>query len=464
MKILINLIFLFATLNLAAQAPSNFLLYSLKGFTGEQAVLFSIKGSETVAIDTVQKQSTGTFVFHNIEQYPAGMYSVYFNDSLYTELIFNKEDIIVETEVGDIVKNMQIRKSLENQILFDYWNFALEIRDSVTLLSIQKANLEKSKNATDYIKIKNIEKKILRYNSEIYQYVKTMNIDYRDYFAPKLLKSYIVPSFEEYQLDNPENKYEDEQQFYFEHFFDNIDFSDARFLNTKVIFVSLSDYMKAFGTPASTKNYIEIIDQVMDKAYANREVYNYCLDLFIQTFENSLWEEVFVHLIDHYYLTSYVANPEMGAYYAGLSARIKALKPGKLAPEILLQDTLGNIVNLHNTKAKAKIIVFYSSDCSHCAEALPSIIETYDMYKELGVEGFGICIDDNLNSWKKEINKFNMNWVNLSDLKGTQSPILQTYNITSTPTIIILNENNIIMDKPKNINDIHATLVQVLNL
>lgn len=93
-----------------------------------------------------------------------------------------------------------------------------------------------------------------------------MNIDYRDYFAPKLLKSYIVPSFEEYQLDNPENKYEDEQQFYFEHFFDNIDFSDARFLNTKVIFVSLSDYMKAFGTPASTKNYIEIIDQVMDKA------------------------------------------------------------------------------------------------------------------------------------------------------------------------------------------------------
>ncbi len=463
MRILLNIIFLFSALSVFAQDNSHYLYYSLEGFNGNTAVLFSIKGSENIALDTVKKQSTGAFVFQNIEKYPAGMYSVYFNDSLYTEVILNNEDVIIRTDIRNIVKYMKIQKSIENTILFDYWNFALIMRDSITDLSFKRNKIEQATYNSNHPDIIEIDKKIVIINNSLYTYVHNMKKEFPDKFAPKLLQSYMFPSFDKYQKENPNNQYKDEKSFYYDHFFDNIDFSDKRFVQTKVLFVSISDYMKTFGKPASTVNYIGIIDNVMKKASSNIFVYRYCLNLFMQTFENSIWEDVFVHLIDNYYLTSSVENPQLGNYYAGLSNRIKSLKPGKLAPNIILKDTSGNNQSLYSLSAKAKLIVFYSTECTHCAESMPALVEIYNMYKEQGLEAYGIALTDSASIWKKEIKTFKMNWINLSDLRGLRSPIIQTYNITSTPEIIILNKDNYIMYKPKNMEEIHATLVQLLN-
>ena len=456
-------IVLLISLENIANSQSNYLYYLLNEYKGNKAILFSTKGSDNTALDTAFRQSTGAFVFTHIEKYPAGMYRVYFNDSLYTEVIINGEDIVIESSASNIVMKMNIKKSIENSILFDYWKFALSIRDSITRLAWERDQIEQATYDSYHPDIIKINNRIEYFNNELYYYVQHTNTDYPVQFAPKLLKSYMVPSMEKFNQANLAHAYTSEKEFYYDHFFDNIDFSDARFVHTKVLFVSISDYMESFGKPASTENYNGIIKQVMTKASANQEVYRYCIDLFMRTFENSIWEDVMVNLIDNYYLKNYVNSPQLGIYYAGLSARIKSLKPGKLAPNIVLPDTSGNIQDLHKTKAKAKMIVFYSSDCSHCAEALPGLIEIYNMYKEQGLEAFGIAIDEDKKLWKNEINKLHLNWINLSDLKSMSSPLINTYNISNTPTIIILNKDNIIMSKPKNLNDIHATLLQLLN-
>jgi len=221
--------------------------------------------------------------------------------------------------------------------------------------------------------------------------------------------------------------------------------------------------MKTFSEPASTNNYVGIIDQVMSKASENKEVYIYCLNLFMLTFENSIWDDVTTYLIDKYYIPSNYFPPKMNEYYSDISNKIKSIKLGKEAPDIILQDIDGNIQNMKSTKAKAKLIVFYSSDCSHCEEALPGLIDIYNMYKDKGLEGFGIALDDNARKWKSEVKKLKLNWINLSDLKGLNSPLIKEYNISSTPTIIILDENNRIMSKPKDMAEVHATLLQLLN-
>lgn len=454
---------LFITISSASFSSGNYAYYLLKGFKGNKAILYDIIGSQSKAIDTAYRQSTGAFVFQDINKHPSGMYRIYFNDSIYTEVIFNKEDIVIESDVKNVIGEMKVKKSIENSILFSYWKFALMTRDSISRLSYEKDKIEKTTYNSNHPRIKEIEKKIADFNNELRYYVINVGKEYPNKFAPKLLKSYMYTDFEKYKKEHPKSTYQTEEAFYYDHYFDNIDFSDARFVNTKVLYVTISDYMKTYANPATTKNYTGIIDQVMNKAKANKEVYKYCLNLFMITFENSIWEDVTAYLIDKYYVPSNYYPPQMTEYYAGISKKIKSLKPGQVAPDIICNDIDGNLQNMKSIKAKAKLIVFYASDCSHCKEALPGLIDIYNMYKEKGLEGFGIALDDNSYKWKSEVKKLNLNWINLSDLKGLNSPFIKAYNISSTPTIIILNKDNIIMAKPKDMAEVHAVLVQLLN-
>ena len=442
---------------------NHYLYYSLKHFEGKRAILTSIIGSSNIPVDTAYKQSTGAFVFNNTEKYSTGMYRLIFNDTIYTEIIINNENIVIESDANNIIQNMIVKKSIENKILFNYWKYALMVRDTISILSFERDKIEKRTYDSNHPEIKKINKHIESLNDEIYYYIQRQKSEYPNLFAPKLLKSYIIPSMEKYNKLNPKNTYSNEKEFYFDHFFDNIDFSDKRFVNSKVLFVSISDFIETFGKPASTENYKKVIDKVMSHAKNDNSVYDYCVNLFMRTFENSIWEDVLVHLIDNYYMKTNNGNPKLGLYYSRFSSRIKALKPGVKSPNIILKDSSGQDINMHDIRAKAKMLVFYSSDCPHCIETIPSLVEIYNMYKSQGFEAIGIALDSSKDKWKEEIDKLNINWISISDLQGMASPIINTYNITSTPTIIILNKDNIIMTKPKNINDIHATLVELLN-
>jgi len=462
MKHLILIILSFLLLNVYSQTEQ-YLYYSLNNFNGNRVILTSIIGSSNIPIDTAYKQSTGAFVFNNIEKHPAGMYRLIFNDTIYTEIIINHENIVIESDANNIIQNMVVKKSIENKILFNYWKYALMVRDTISTLSFKRDKIEKRTYDSKHPEIIKINKHIEELNDEIYYYIERQIIEYPKLFAPLLLKSYVIPSMEKYNKQNPKKLYSVEKEFYFDHFFDNIDFSDQRFVNSKVLFVSISDFIETFGKPASTVNYIKVIDRVMSHAKENNAVYDYCVNLFMRTFENSIWEDVMVHIIDNYYMKTNNGKPKLGVYYSNMSNRIKALKPGVKSPNIIMQDMSGNTVNMHNINAKVKMLIFYSSDCPHCIESMPSLVEIYNMYKSKGLETIGIALDDTKSKWANKIKELNINWISISDLKGMSSPIISTYNITTTPTIIILNKDNIIMTKPKNINDIHATLVELLN-
>ncbi|OYT12114.1 MAG: hypothetical protein B6I18_01880 [Bacteroidetes bacterium 4572_112] len=459
--LVIVLLTMFGLNNIMAQ--SNTLFYNLNGFKGDKVVLFSTFGDQVKPIDTAYRQSTGAYVFFNINLLATGVYTVYFNDSLYTELIINKEDIVIRADAKNLMASIQVLKSQENKILFDYWNYAIEVKDSTMIYEYKIRKIELKTYDTDDARIVKMKARIKAMEDGIDKYVAYQAKKYPNSFAPKLLKAYMIPEIDSYNQKHPNKKYSSEQAFLKDHFFDNIDFNDERFLQTKVIYTVINDYIKTFGQPAATVNYNAVIDKVLSTAVVNNKVYEYCLDLFFRTFETSIYENVMVHLIDDYYLPYYSLSGVNTTYYSHLSERIKALKPGKKSPNIILKDTSGVLHNLYETDAKAKMIVFYSSDCPHCEDALPGLLEIFTMYQEQGLIAYGIAIDDDKELWKREIRKFSMNWTSVSDLKGLLSPYMDEFNIRTTPYIMILNKDNIIMKKPSDTNEIHSTLVQLLN-
>ncbi|TXF76379.1 TlpA family protein disulfide reductase [Chryseobacterium sp.] len=108
--------------------------------------------------------------------------------------------------------------------------------------------------------------------------------------------------------------------------------------------------------------------------------------------------------------------------------------------------------SLYDVKAKQKIIIFWSSTCSHCEAEIPKLLEKYNQLKASNVEVIGLSLDTEKDAYDKKVSA--LPWVNTTELKGWNSSFAETYNIHATPTYFILDENNTIIDKPEHVGDV----------
>lgn len=131
------------------------------------------------------------------------------------------------------------------------------------------------------------------------------------------------------------------------------------------------------------------------------------------------------------------ANVEMGAVF----------------PNYKFQSATNTIAkSLHDIKADKKVIVFWSSTCSHCESELPKLLEKYNDLKTKNIQVVAFSLDVDKNSYTSKIAAFP--WINDSELRGWNSNYVDTYNIHATPTYFILDANNKIISKPDHVGDV----------
>ncbi|ASW74802.1 thioredoxin [Chryseobacterium piperi] len=108
--------------------------------------------------------------------------------------------------------------------------------------------------------------------------------------------------------------------------------------------------------------------------------------------------------------------------------------------------------SIYDVKADKKVIVFWSSTCSHCESELPKLLEKYNDLKAKNVQVIGLSLDVDKDSYTKRIAAFP--WINDSELRGWNSTYSETYNIHATPTYFILDANNKIINKPDHVGNV----------
>ncbi|MBV8326034.1 TlpA disulfide reductase family protein [Chryseobacterium sp.] len=108
--------------------------------------------------------------------------------------------------------------------------------------------------------------------------------------------------------------------------------------------------------------------------------------------------------------------------------------------------------SIYDVKADKKVIVFWSSTCSHCESELPKLLEKYNELKAKNIQIIGLSLDVDKNSYTKRIAAFP--WINDSELRGWNSSYSETYNVHATPTYFILDANNKIINKPEHVGDV----------
>lgn len=112
--------------------------------------------------------------------------------------------------------------------------------------------------------------------------------------------------------------------------------------------------------------------------------------------------------------------------------------------------------SLYDVKADKKVIVFWSSTCSHCETELPKFIPYYSQMKAKNIEIVGLSLDVDKASFDSKAN--NYPWINDTELRGWNSSFAEKYNVHATPTYFILDKNNKIIAKPDHIADVLENL------
>jgi len=129
------------------------------------------------------------------------------------------------------------------------------------------------------------------------------------------------------------------------------------------------------------------------------------------------------------------------------------MKIGKTIPNVTFTHKLGGKYrSLYDVKAKYKLVMVWASWCSHCQQEMPYIRQIYDNFKKSGGEIIGLSVDYSKEDWERAIS--DIPWLNDSELLGWDSDFVKTLNISGTPTLILVDSNNKILQNSSKISEI----------
>jgi peroxiredoxin len=117
----------------------------------------------------------------------------------------------------------------------------------------------------------------------------------------------------------------------------------------------------------------------------------------------------------------------------------KNLAVGMPAPDITLPDPSGQPVSLSSLKGNVVLIDFWAAWCPPCRKANPSLVEIYNDNRDKGFEIYGVSLDRTRDQWMKAIEADSLTWIQVSDLRFMNSPVVSLYNVQNIPYNILLN-------------------------
>ena len=151
-------------------------------------------------------------------------------------------------------------------------------------------------------------------------------------------------------------------------------------------------------------------------------------------------------------------NYEVNGQLKTIVKAIKNTSIGAVLPDYSFTSNVSNTKakKLSGVNADKKVVLFWSSTCSHCLKELPIISENYQKLKQKNIEVIAFALDTDSKSYKETI--ASLPWINDTELKGWQSSYTETYNVRATPTYFVLDKNDKIIEKPTNFSAFLSTL------
>jgi peroxiredoxin len=124
-----------------------------------------------------------------------------------------------------------------------------------------------------------------------------------------------------------------------------------------------------------------------------------------------------------------------------IAKRLDVLKRSAIG-EPMLDFTQNNVegqpVRFADFKGKYVFVDFWASWCGPCRAENPNVLKAYNQYKDQNFTVIGVSLDDKKENWVKAIEKDNMPWAQVSDLKGWKNEVSTYYGIMGIPSSLLV--------------------------
>lgn len=465
-KAFIFVIALFLMPNFMKASPEDSAFYDIKikltGIKTAKVVLGYFLGEQTFAVDTARVDiATGDFRFKTTRKLAQGVYFIAHTEGVLFNLILADEtDFSISTNIVAPYDSAKVDHSIENAVYFNYMKAVQRVQNDINQINGITDMLRQAK--ADKSVINEQQQKITARYAGLEKYTQSVIRQAPHLFVSKLLNVSTMPvvpaELTQLKNDKPNPAY----WFYFrKHFFDGVDFSDARLVRSPYYTNRLGQFL---GYMINNTDSVKAeLDFILTKTQPNAEFYKFTLKWLTAVFDDNMdrmpnADAYLIHLVEKYHRK---ADSGTDKYtLERMEYKVNAFKNvliGSPAPNFELPNTEGVLKSLADVKADYTLVVFYSSLCSHCREAMPKIHQALENIDSKKLKVFTVCTDGVRESWLPFLEDMKMkDWINVLD-KQPDTDIQKKYVTWNLPVLYLLNKNKTILAnriKPENLSEL----------
>jgi thiol-disulfide isomerase/thioredoxin len=386
-------------------------------------------------------QTIGTFQFELPADTKIGSYKINYrtNGEGFVDFIFNKENVSFTFHPDYPEQTILFSESKENIM---YNNYLTETAaqqqklDSLQITFINNKQLDLSLSYKAALTVLNsIQQKYLERSKKMYvhSFIKA---------GLRANSSEIKPNVKEYVSHVRTT------------FFNTIDFSNQALINASFLLDKITNYIfyihYSENLQTQQKLYEKAIETVFSKI-KNTIFKKNVIEFLIGKFEENKNLEMIDFLFEGYY--DQLPKALINDTFKNEKLTLLGTEVGRKAPDFSWKENGKNIQLSTLNEAKNYVLVFWSTDCSHCLKEIPELHAFLKNKKDIKVVAF--AMERNKLIWTNMKTTL-PNWHHVLGLNKWQNKTALTYSIVATPTYFILDANKKIIAKPNRLKDLEA--------
>jgi thiol-disulfide isomerase/thioredoxin len=451
-RIWFGLVFLFLTVTTPAQSGAGYRIsVAIDGLADSTVYLAYHLGDKQYIKDTLNLDSNGSGILSGNNSLEQGIYMIVLPGRKYFEVLMPEDQqFSVTCSFSDFFNTLRFSGSDENNAFIEYQRNWISLQEQAAAIN---KRIQNNRQNNDSIAM--LTELRVKQEEKMKSYLRDVADGNKGTLLALLVKSIIPVEVPEFQVpsnsSNPDSvKWMMSYEYNKNHYFDNIDFSDERILRTPILQSKLNVFFTNVIIQLADSINREI-DKIFKRCSGNYKVFQFVAVYLFNHFRESEimgHDAVIVKLADDIYLSG-KADWTTSEWRDNLKKEVDRIRPnliGVKAHDLVMNTFNGVYVSLYDIKKDFTILYFWEPDCGHCREETPKLKAYYDKVKNDGIEVFAICTQTDREKWEKYIQENKLNWINGWDPQRLTN-FDYYYNITTTPTVYILDSNKTIIAK-----------------